>query len=159
MTTNHRDRLDPALLRPGRADVHVKLDNASEKQIRGLFQRFFPQAPPEAVDAFARQIPVGKISMAKLQGHLLQHREDYARCVERCPDLLRDETSSTRGMTVDEWLHRLNLLELRGKFAAQRLHRVDQLKLLAEQGNIEEHQLNNANQLHARRLWNMLTGD
>jgi chaperone BCS1 len=29
MTTNHRDRLDPALMRPGRADVHVKLDYAS----------------------------------------------------------------------------------------------------------------------------------
>lgn len=42
MTTNHKERLDPALLRPGRADVHVKLDNASEKQIRGIFERFFP---------------------------------------------------------------------------------------------------------------------
>ena len=29
MTTNHKDKLDPALLRPGRADFHVKLDNAS----------------------------------------------------------------------------------------------------------------------------------
>ena len=29
MTTNHKDKLDPALLRPGRADYHVKLDNAS----------------------------------------------------------------------------------------------------------------------------------
>lgn len=29
MTTNHKEKLDPALLRPGRADVHVKLDNAS----------------------------------------------------------------------------------------------------------------------------------
>ena len=31
MTTNHKERLDPALLRPGRADVHVKLNLASEK--------------------------------------------------------------------------------------------------------------------------------
>jgi chaperone BCS1 len=30
MTTNHRERLDPALLRPGRADVHVNLNYASE---------------------------------------------------------------------------------------------------------------------------------
>jgi SpoVK/Ycf46/Vps4 family AAA+-type ATPase len=42
MTTNHKERLDPALLRPGRADVHVRLDLASEKQIRELFLRFFP---------------------------------------------------------------------------------------------------------------------
>lgn len=31
MTTNHREKLDPALLRPGRADVHVELNYASEK--------------------------------------------------------------------------------------------------------------------------------
>lgn len=29
MTTNHKEKLDPALLRPGRADVHMKLDYAS----------------------------------------------------------------------------------------------------------------------------------
>lgn len=29
MTTNHREKLDPALMRPGRADYHVKLNNAS----------------------------------------------------------------------------------------------------------------------------------
>lgn len=28
MTTNHKENLDPALKRPGRADVHVKLDFA-----------------------------------------------------------------------------------------------------------------------------------
>lgn len=42
MTTNHKERLEPALLRPGRADVHVKLDLASEKQLHELFVRFFP---------------------------------------------------------------------------------------------------------------------
>ena len=65
MTTNHKERLDPALLRPGRADVHVKLDLASETQIRGLFLRFFPE---EAILAqkFCEQIPVKRLSMAKL---------------------------------------------------------------------------------------------
>ena len=29
MTTNHKEKLDPALLRPGRADLHVELKNAS----------------------------------------------------------------------------------------------------------------------------------
>jgi chaperone BCS1 len=31
MTTNHKEKLDQALLRPGRADVHVNLNYASEK--------------------------------------------------------------------------------------------------------------------------------
>jgi chaperone BCS1 len=29
MTTNHKEKLDPALLRPGRADLHVELKNSS----------------------------------------------------------------------------------------------------------------------------------
>lgn len=33
MTTNHREKLDSALIRPGRADVHVKLDHADKYQI------------------------------------------------------------------------------------------------------------------------------
>lgn len=31
MTTNHREKLDPALMRPGRADCHIELNYASEK--------------------------------------------------------------------------------------------------------------------------------
>jgi len=49
MTTNHKERLDPALLRPGRADVHVKLNYASDIQMKGLFDRFFPDQPELAV--------------------------------------------------------------------------------------------------------------
>jgi chaperone BCS1 len=30
MTTNHKEKLDPALLRPGRADIHIELNLASE---------------------------------------------------------------------------------------------------------------------------------
>lgn len=33
MTTNHKEKLDAALLRPGRADVHVKLNYASGVQM------------------------------------------------------------------------------------------------------------------------------
>jgi chaperone BCS1 len=28
MTTNHKEKLDPALLRPGRADIHIELKAA-----------------------------------------------------------------------------------------------------------------------------------
>ena len=42
MTTNHPDRLDPALIRPGRADVHVELGLVGAGAARALFLRFFP---------------------------------------------------------------------------------------------------------------------
>jgi mitochondrial chaperone BCS1 len=44
LTTNHRERLDAALIRPGRIDVEVELGNASAAQLRGLLQRFLPVA-------------------------------------------------------------------------------------------------------------------
>ena len=89
MTTNHKEKLDPALLRPGRADVHVKLNNASETQIKNLFIRFFPDMVERAAE-FANKLPVFKISMAKLQGHMLMHRDDGEKCIGRARDLIDD---------------------------------------------------------------------
>lgn len=41
-TTNHLERLDPALCRPGRMDVWVEFKNASRWQGEALFRNFFP---------------------------------------------------------------------------------------------------------------------
>lgn len=53
MTTNHKEKLDPALLRPGRTDIHVELTHASEKQMKGLFKKFFPKESDEKAQEFA----------------------------------------------------------------------------------------------------------
>ena len=74
MTTNHREKLDPALMRPGRADYHVKLNNASHMQMRRLFLNFNP-GEDQLAEEFARKLPEHKISMAKLQGHFLKFRD------------------------------------------------------------------------------------
>ena len=44
MTTNHPEVLDPALIRPGRVDLSVLIDDASPKQARCLFERFYGKA-------------------------------------------------------------------------------------------------------------------
>lgn len=41
-TTNHLERLDPALSRPGRMDVWIEFRNASKWQAEALFRNFFP---------------------------------------------------------------------------------------------------------------------
>ncbi|KAK0237257.1 hypothetical protein EDD85DRAFT_771030 [Armillaria nabsnona] len=47
-TTNHLERLDPALSRPGRMDVWIEFKNASKWQAEALFRNFFPSVEEPA---------------------------------------------------------------------------------------------------------------
>lgn len=66
MTTNHIEKLDPALIRPGRCDVKVKFNLATQEQLRLMFLRFFPDEPDAAVE-FSQKLPTNKLSMAQVQ--------------------------------------------------------------------------------------------
>jgi len=46
-TTNHIERLDPALSRPGRMDVWINFKNATKWQAEEIFKNFFPFKRPE----------------------------------------------------------------------------------------------------------------
>ena len=75
MTTNHRERLDPALIRPGRADVHVELGLIGVEAARAMFLRFFPEAMAET-EAFVRNFGAMRVAPAALQGWLLKNHAD-----------------------------------------------------------------------------------
>lgn len=107
MTTNFRDRLDPALMRPGRADTHVLLNNASHSQLQRLFMKFNPEEEKLSV-RFANALPEFKLSMAKMQGHFLKYRNKPQECFENIQEILNDQ-AAIEEMTVQEWLERLNL--------------------------------------------------
>lgn len=80
LTTNHPERLDPALIRPGRVDRKVELAHATPDQARRLFLWFYrdsgidPAALERLATHFGEQVPRGKVCMAALQEHLLRHR-------------------------------------------------------------------------------------
>ena len=80
LTTNHPDRLDSALIRPGRVDRKIELGHASPDQARRLFLWFYqgcglePAELEGLADRFAAQVPRGRICMAAIQEHLLRHR-------------------------------------------------------------------------------------
>ncbi len=69
MTTNHIERLDPALIRAGRIDERVELGYADEEQLRRLYRKFHDE--PMAADASAREKAAQNLSPAAVQGELM----------------------------------------------------------------------------------------
>jgi mitochondrial chaperone BCS1 len=50
MTTNKPEKLDDALIRPGRVDLKVAFGNATQPQIKELFERMYIDDPPRSVE-------------------------------------------------------------------------------------------------------------
>lgn len=75
MTTNHIDRLDPALIRPGRVDRQEWIGLADRNQLCRVFLRFFGDENPAMAEYFADHLPCGRIPMSAVQTFLLRHAE------------------------------------------------------------------------------------
>jgi hypothetical protein len=84
MTTNHAERLDPALIRPGRIDHRIHFSHATPEQVGRMLCRFYPDsdttyrlrfmAALEATQSSAE--PLWPLSTATLQQHLLRFKTD-----------------------------------------------------------------------------------
>jgi chaperone BCS1 len=87
VSTNHVERLDPALRRPGRLDVQIELAYADRSQRRRLFERFFPQSTRgEEFAGHSRDVP---LTIAELQEYLLERRHDEFLAVREVDDWSR----------------------------------------------------------------------
>ena len=126
MTTNHKERLDPALIRPGRADFHREICNATKEQAVTMFKRFYAELPASArmeeeAERFGARFPdSGEVSMAMLQGFLQAYRgkEGMALAVAGISRLGRgdpiEQLAVKEDLQVYEYLRRAGL----GHYAA-----------------------------------------
>mmetsp|Transcript_31809 Transcript_31809/g.39256 ORF Transcript_31809/g.39256 Transcript_31809/m.39256 type:complete len:496 (+) Transcript_31809:88-1575(+) len=86
LSTNYRDRLDPALIRNGRVDLHVKFDYIQKREAAEMFRIFYEKSTKEQQQQFADNLygmlaenkRVGKqtqISAATLQHFFIVYRK------------------------------------------------------------------------------------
>jgi chaperone BCS1 len=95
LTTNHIERLDEALIRPGRIDMTVRLGEATAYQMEHLWDRFYAEHDPDGVvkKRFmhrARELGmVGRTSTAALQGLFLYNKGDMEGAIEMAEGLAK----------------------------------------------------------------------
>jgi hypothetical protein len=99
MTTNCRESLDRALVRPGRCDLQLELTYASKEQIRDMFLKIYthrrtdkpseytPQELLAMAVRFENAIPAGLFTPAELQQHILIYRVNPEGAVQNVHEL------------------------------------------------------------------------
>ena len=104
LTTNHVERLDAALVRPGRVDMTVKLGEATRYQIEQLWDRFFAVQDQggELKEEYLQRLDAlgltAKVSTATLQGHFLFNKDDPRGAIATVEQLMPHEDAVRSGV-------------------------------------------------------------
>jgi chaperone BCS1 len=158
MTTNHIEKLDPALIRPGRVDVKIKFDLASATQAQQMFKRFFP-----GEDALASEVTnvlqSKAVSPAALQGHFLKFPGRPLEAINALPELLVSiDKNDNAPMLIGIWLKRLALPQRYGELLRRlKVLFVSDLVALAPAELVAL--IDIKNELHKARVTHFLEGD
>lgn len=158
-TTNHIERLDPALSRPGRMDVWVNFTHATKWQAEGIFKCFFPFKPASAIapaaaapkDASQKNLPLPK---RKAPAHAipLLTEEEISELAKRFAEAIPEDELSVASLQgyllknktrprecveeVDEWI--IQERETREKLKKEKAEREAKEKKEAEEKEKKE---------------------
>lgn len=89
-TTNHIDKINDALIRPGRIDRRELIDYPTRQQAARMFERFFPQHG-DLQERFADCVlGTVRVSAAAIQSHLVKHSDSAEAAVAAIGELKGD---------------------------------------------------------------------
>ncbi len=93
MTTNFKDRLDEALIRPGRIDMIVEFHLANNNQIKEMFNSYFNDSSrtKEVLEIIYKKNKTIKLSTAALQKYFFENRQDIelvAKNIDKLDDIV-----------------------------------------------------------------------
>lgn len=95
MTTNRIEKLDSALIRPGRIDLRQFINYPDKEQVTEFFKKFYPGCSDDVANNFAKAVDKLNCtpSVAQIQGLFLQHKhvpednlQDVDSLIEVCKD-------------------------------------------------------------------------
>ena len=98
MTTNYVDRLDPALIRPGRIDYKITMDYSTKDQIKYMYKQIINNTNEKDENTFYKKIQNQKFTTALLQKYLFKYRncniDELIENIEEFTDLCDKESQS-----------------------------------------------------------------
>ena len=111
MTTNDPEKLDPALVRPGRVDVRVDFNRATHQQVKEIFFNMYSRDSntEEGIESgayekqvrdmagdFAEKLPENTFSLAEVQNFLIERKKNPRMAVEQAETLMRLQNEAFR---------------------------------------------------------------
>merc|ERR1740123_2152333 len=78
MTTNHLEKLDPALIRPGRVDLSLEFKRCNKKAIGDFFETFFPENNLDV-----KNVEDGVWTPAEVAQICINHQDDVELAIQK----------------------------------------------------------------------------
>uniref|UniRef100_A0A7N0VGQ6 AAA+ ATPase domain-containing protein n=1 Tax=Kalanchoe fedtschenkoi TaxID=63787 RepID=A0A7N0VGQ6_KALFE len=92
-TTNHIEKLDPALLRSGRMDMHIFMSYCSFQSLKILLKNYLDYDEDDVArpvwEELERVVVKARMTPADVSEHLIKHRRDKAKAVRELIDVMR----------------------------------------------------------------------